>query len=199
MERRGSISVLGVPPPDAGVQERLTAYQNTRNSAFAGFLHDDGLLITTRFADSAQVHHVRTPLGQRRQMTFSKEPVKGCLPSPKGGVAPKGFILAGDVGGDEQVQANALARLTNPAPRLTNPAQPRVCPAARSCVAPRPGDVRRARPPRNCVTGAVQLFRLCDGPDAALHGRRQHEHRGVLVRRRQRRCVFQQRARRHAL
>ena len=104
MELRGSIRVQGVPPADAGVQERLCAYQNTRNASFAGFLADKGLLITTRFADSAQVHHVREPMGMRKQITFFKEPVKGCLPCPRGAsaVADVGFIYGADVGGDEQ-------------------------------------------------------------------------------------------------
>ena len=106
MELRGSIRVQGVPPADAGVQERLCAYQNTRNASFAGFLADKGLLITTRFADSAQVHHVREPMGMRKQITFFKEPVKGCLPCPRGAsaVADVGFIYGADVGGDEQLQ-----------------------------------------------------------------------------------------------
>ena len=109
-----------MPPADEGVQERLSAYQNTRNSSFAGFLHDDGLLITTRFADSAQVHHVRMPLGQRRQMTFFREPVKICVPSPKDGEAPKGFIFGSDIGGNEQLQLSFFDSDTATSTRFTD-------------------------------------------------------------------------------
>mmetsp|Transcript_3764 Transcript_3764/g.5931 ORF Transcript_3764/g.5931 Transcript_3764/m.5931 type:complete len:639 (-) Transcript_3764:1995-3911(-) len=103
METRGNILVEGVPQPDPKVQERITAYQNTRNCSFKGFLQDDGLLIGTRFANSAQIHHVKFPMGARKQITFFDEPVKSCNPSPRG-CSHKGFIHGGDKGGDEKIQ-----------------------------------------------------------------------------------------------
>jgi dipeptidyl aminopeptidase/acylaminoacyl peptidase len=59
------------------------------------------LLITTRFADTAQLHLVKTPGGARRQLTFGVEPVAGGSFHPKSG----GFIVLGqDTGGGEFYQ-----------------------------------------------------------------------------------------------
>ena len=54
------------------------------------------MLITTRFADTAQVHLVRMPGGARRQMTFFPDRVAGASFPPGNGDF---FLFSKDVGG----------------------------------------------------------------------------------------------------
>ena len=59
------------------------------------------LLITTRFADTVQLHEVRMPGGARRQLTFTPEPVGGGRWQPKHG---RYIVFAQDKGGGEFYQ-----------------------------------------------------------------------------------------------
>lgn len=98
--------------PDSIVQERvpeiphelsaaLNRYQNTRAAGFQGWLGDRReILITTRFADTPQIHHVRFPLGARTQLTFLTERVLGGEPRP----GRDEFVYATDEGGAENYQ-----------------------------------------------------------------------------------------------
>lgn len=119
MEQRGSLTVENVPEPDADTMKDLSSYQNTRHCVFRGFLPGAGVLITTRFANSAQVHHVKVPMGARKQITYLAEPVKSCAPAPAGCVA-QGFIYGCDRGGDEQTQFWFQNMETGRAIRLTD-------------------------------------------------------------------------------
>lgn len=78
--------------------ERLARYQNTRGAGFAGWLPDGGMLVTTRFAETNQVHRVRAAGGAREQLTFYSEPV-GSVATPRG--LADGFVFSRDVGGSE--------------------------------------------------------------------------------------------------
>lgn len=89
-----------VPEIPAELVERLNRYQNTRGANVAGWTADDCLLVTTRFAETAQVHRVCAPLGMREQVTFYPEPVTGIVPAPKN-AHRQGFVFAKDKGGDE--------------------------------------------------------------------------------------------------
>jgi dipeptidyl aminopeptidase/acylaminoacyl peptidase len=92
-----------VPEIPATLIDRLNRYQNTRGASVAGWTRDGCLLVSTRFAETAQAHRVCQPLGMREQLTFYPEPVAGLTPAP-----PKawrdGFIFAKDKGGDEYSQ-----------------------------------------------------------------------------------------------
>lgn len=59
------------------------------------------ILITTRFADSSQLHLVKMPGGARKQLTFFPEPVAGGLFRPKTG---EFIVFAQDLGGGEFYQ-----------------------------------------------------------------------------------------------
>lgn len=85
--------------PDA-LLEQLNRYQNTRGAFLAGWTRDGCLLISTRFAETAQAHRVCQPLGMREQLTFYPEPVGGIIPSPANAWRD-GFVFAKDKGGDE--------------------------------------------------------------------------------------------------
>jgi hypothetical protein len=56
------------------------------------------MLISTRFADTAQLHLVAMPGGARRQITFRKEPVSGGSFRPKTGDC---IVFSEDSGGNE--------------------------------------------------------------------------------------------------
>ena len=56
------------------------------------------MLITTRFADVAQIHQVRSPLGARKQLTFLSEAPSGATYQPTKG---EYFVFSNDVGGSE--------------------------------------------------------------------------------------------------
>lgn len=121
----GSLVLQNVPvtPPD--VRARLVQYTNTRGAGFGGFLPGGGIAITTRFADTAQIHEVRTPLGARRQLTFFPEPVGGVQVRPG---ATGELFFGKDTGGDEFVQpwrfdrANGRAAPLFSEPRTQNAA-----------------------------------------------------------------------------
>ncbi|MGN7726869.1 S9 family peptidase [Luteimonas sp. 22616] len=85
--------------PDALV-ERLSRYQNTRSASVAGWTRDGCLLVSTRFAETNQVHRVCQPLGMREQLTFYPEPVGELRPAPAQ-AARDGFWFTRDAGGDE--------------------------------------------------------------------------------------------------
>jgi dipeptidyl aminopeptidase/acylaminoacyl peptidase len=59
------------------------------------------MLITTRFADTAQLHLVKMPGGARRQLTFASEPIAGGSFQPKTGET---LVFAQDTGGGEFYQ-----------------------------------------------------------------------------------------------
>jgi dipeptidyl aminopeptidase/acylaminoacyl peptidase len=96
-EQTGNRVSENLPAVPAELIERLNRYQNTRAANFAGWLSDGGLLISTRFGETNQVHRVRMPLGMREQLTFYREPLSAASARPKG----NGFVFGKDVGGSE--------------------------------------------------------------------------------------------------
>jgi dipeptidyl aminopeptidase/acylaminoacyl peptidase len=89
-----------LPEIPAELIDSLNQYQNTRGASFSGWTIDGCMLISTRFADTAQAHRVCQPMGMREQLTFFKEPVAGMTPSPKNAWR-HGFVYSKDKGGDE--------------------------------------------------------------------------------------------------
>ncbi|MGV8922837.1 MAG: prolyl oligopeptidase family serine peptidase [Thermomonas sp.] len=99
----GNRTSENIPAIPAALVDQLNRYQNTRGAGVAGWTRDGCLLISTRFAETAQVHRVCQPLGMREQLTFYPEPVAGITPAPT--KAPQdGFVFAKDKGGDEFAQ-----------------------------------------------------------------------------------------------
>jgi dipeptidyl aminopeptidase/acylaminoacyl peptidase len=97
-----NLVVDGVPKISAAVAEAVGRYTEFRAAGLADWhptRHE--LLITTRFADTNQVHRVRMPGGDRRQLTFFPEPVFGASYEP---VRGDFFVFARDKGGDEFAQ-----------------------------------------------------------------------------------------------
>ena len=87
-----------IPEIPAELTDRLQRYSNTRGASLGGWLADgSGLLITTRFANTVQVHRVKMPGGAREQLTFYDEPIASVAANPK----RAGFVFGKDVGGSE--------------------------------------------------------------------------------------------------
>jgi dipeptidyl aminopeptidase/acylaminoacyl peptidase len=97
---QGNRVTENLPEIPADLLDRLNRYQNTRGAGVAGWLGDDCLLISTRFAETAQAHRVCQPMGAREQLTFHPEPVSGLTPAPAKAWRD-GFVFGKDRGGDE--------------------------------------------------------------------------------------------------
>ena len=115
----GNRTSENVPAIPADLIEQLNRYQNTRGAALAGWTKNGCLLISTRFADTAQAHRVCQPLGMREQLTFYPEPVAGLTPAPAQ-AARDGFVFAKDKGGDEFSQLYWFDEATRSTTMLTD-------------------------------------------------------------------------------
>ena len=78
----GNRTSENIPAIPAELLEQLNRYQNTRGAGLAGWTKDGCLLVSTRFAETAQAHRVCEPLGMREQLTFYPEPIGGITPAP---------------------------------------------------------------------------------------------------------------------
>ncbi|MDF9826961.1 dipeptidyl aminopeptidase/acylaminoacyl peptidase [Ereboglobus sp. PH5-10] len=92
----------GIPAIPSELRRDVSRYLEFRSAVFNGW-HPvrRELLVTTRFAESAQLHLVRNPLGQRKQLTFLSEPVAGASYHPKTGDY---ILFSQDRGGGEFYQ-----------------------------------------------------------------------------------------------
>lgn len=98
-EELGNRISENLPVVSGSLLERLNQYQNTRDATFVGWLDDGGLLISTRFGETHQVHRLRAPLAMREQLTYYSEPVMMPAAPPVQGA--DGFVFGRDVGGSE--------------------------------------------------------------------------------------------------
>jgi dipeptidyl aminopeptidase/acylaminoacyl peptidase len=92
----------GVPSISAELKADAGRYLEFRSGAFQDW-HPSRreILITTRFADANQLHLVKMPGGDRRQLTFLPEPVSGGLFDPQAG---EFIVFQQDTGGGEFFQ-----------------------------------------------------------------------------------------------
>ncbi len=95
----GNLVIEGVPEIPQAIYDRQRQFTNTRGHGFLDWA-DGGILISTRFGEVSQIHHVEAPGAARRQLTFYTERVGGGDVSPAGG----SFIFTKDKGGDEFFQ-----------------------------------------------------------------------------------------------
>lgn len=97
-----NLVVDGIPPIPASLAAEVRRYTESRGAGL-----DDWhpvrreLLISTRFANTTQVHRVAMPLGARTQLTFFDEPVGEAGYEPRTG---RYFLFTRDVGGNEFAQ-----------------------------------------------------------------------------------------------
>jgi len=106
--RPAAITAQEVPVVPPELFQRLAQYQSVRGAAFRGWSPDGrGMVISTRFGNSSQLHRVYQPEGRREQITFEEEPVSGVfVPEASDGA----IVLSMDRGGNENGQLLLLDR-----------------------------------------------------------------------------------------
>src|SRR5579862_9519994 len=97
---QGSLVLENVPASDAALLERLARYQQSRQATFLDWLPDGGMLVSTRFGETEQVHRVAAPLAMREQLTYYPDPISWARAAKSGG----GFVFLKDHAGDENAQ-----------------------------------------------------------------------------------------------
>ena len=114
----GNLIADGMPPIPAELENAAARYLEFRSAAFLGWhpLRRE-MLISTRFADTPQLHQVKAPGGARRQMTFLKEPVLSGGYRPKTGEC---IVFSQDAGGNENFQFHRLDPSTGQVTLLTD-------------------------------------------------------------------------------
>ncbi len=97
-----SLVLESVPAIPASIADDVRRYTESRGASVADW-HPTRreLLISTRFANTPQLHLIRMPGGARTQITFFDEPVTGANYEPTAG---RYFLFGRDVGGNEFVQ-----------------------------------------------------------------------------------------------
>lgn len=99
----GNLVLENIPDVPKTLKDRIFQYQSTRAASFSGWLPDNsGILISTRFGETAQIHKVRMPGGAREQITFFNEPVSGAVICPDKN--KNIFLFTKDEGGGEFYQ-----------------------------------------------------------------------------------------------
>lgn len=96
----------GMPEVPAELAAATRPYMENRGAGFVGWNPvDKSMLISTRFANTAQIHRVATPMGARKQLTFEAEPVGSAAWSPK---TADIMLVQKDIGGNEFYQIYAM-------------------------------------------------------------------------------------------
>lgn len=101
-ERRevGNMVLEDVPVTPTAITSRIQQYQSTRSASFADWLPNDaGMLISTRFGNTTQLHTINRPGGARNQISFFDEPVSNGSFCPSADY--NGFLFTKDTGGNE--------------------------------------------------------------------------------------------------
>ncbi len=102
-KEQGNLVIEEMPEIPVRIKERMRQYRNTRSVYMHGWLPGgEAMLISTRFAETTQLHVVEKPGGARRQITFFEEPVRVAAVCPD--ADRRGFIFTKDVGGGEFYQ-----------------------------------------------------------------------------------------------
>jgi len=98
---QGTLIYDGIPKASAEDAAQLGRWLQSRSASLLDWLADGSLLISTRFANTAQLHRVRAPLGMREQLSWNAEPVIDAWAHP----TDANVLLFGrDHGGDENMQ-----------------------------------------------------------------------------------------------
>ncbi len=114
-----SLLATGIPPIPRAIAEAVGAYSEARSATVLDWHpREHHLLISTRFADTAQVHEVKQAGGARRQLTFFRDRVGGASYPPAGDGG--WLVFSKDLGGNEFGQNWRLDRATGQVTLLTD-------------------------------------------------------------------------------
>jgi dipeptidyl aminopeptidase/acylaminoacyl peptidase len=102
----------------AALAARVDAYLSGRDAHVRGWTNDGQLLIATRFGETQQLHLVAAPGGERRQLTFARDPCIGGAFSPDPAAAD--FVYLQDHDGDGNYQLFYRHAAEASAQRLTD-------------------------------------------------------------------------------
>lgn len=106
IEKPAAIVADGVPAVPDALAVKTRPYMEFRNALFRGWdPADHSMLIATRFANTAQLHRIMIPGGDRQQISFESEPVNNGSFAPKTGDV---LVVQKDVGGGEFFQLYTL-------------------------------------------------------------------------------------------
>ncbi len=116
----------GIPNIPSSLAETVDRYNNFRGASLDSWDPvKREMLISTRFADTSQIHLVKMPGGARTQLTFYADRVAGAQYSP---TKDDSFVLSKDIGGGEffqfyryDVATGDVTLLTDGKSRNTNP------------------------------------------------------------------------------
>jgi dipeptidyl aminopeptidase/acylaminoacyl peptidase len=113
----GNVILDDVPAIPASLGDRLRRYENVRSASFAAWAEDGrAMYVSTRFAETSQLHRVDMPRGARTQLTFLSEPITGAVQRPQTGE----LLFGMDEGGAEFYQFFLFDPLTAEYRRLTD-------------------------------------------------------------------------------
>src|SRR5580698_8457921 len=112
---RGSLTFENIPEPTAELAEKLNAYLSARQALPLGWSPKGQLLISTRFGDVDQLHLVEQAAGERRQLTFAREPISHAAFSPD--PRRSAYVFSKDPGSGENAQLY-YQRLGEPTAKL---------------------------------------------------------------------------------
>ena len=94
-----NLKIEGIPSIPVALSDKVRKYTEARGASVLDWHPTDrSMLISTRFANSNQVHRVASPVGSRYQLTFFNEPVGTASYEPLHG---NYFLFTKDVGGNE--------------------------------------------------------------------------------------------------
>jgi dipeptidyl aminopeptidase/acylaminoacyl peptidase len=114
----GTLRVEGAPEIPADLLAHMRQYLETRSAVVQDVSEaGDEVLITTRFANTAQLHRVRGAGRARQQLTFGENAIASAKYWPQ---HPTELLLQHDRGGDENHQIFALDLTTGRERLLTN-------------------------------------------------------------------------------
>ncbi len=113
-----ALVVEGVPAIPATLADTAGRYGAYRSAGLADWHPTErSLLISTRFAETPQLHWISMPGGERRQVTFFTEPVRVGRFHPNGGDY---VVFSKDIGGGEWYQLYRLDTRTRDITLLTD-------------------------------------------------------------------------------
>lgn len=99
----GQMQVENIPPIPEQVSERVEQYMQSRSAMFCDWdPRGEGILISTRFGDTYQLHRIQAPGMARQQLTFYHEPLYAAAYCHSEG--EHGFAFSMDTGGAEYYQ-----------------------------------------------------------------------------------------------